>query len=278
MADSGLLHALLGREYDALASNQGRFPAAILDAQSCLRRDEPVKIIEAIYEDGVFHPRGAIDLQDGSHVELELRKAHAPGIGQAKRRWEPRPLSELEGDVLEALEFGRRRNLEDLLRRLDSASNWGRAAGERIELDRADVESALRDLWESGYVAKTADPASVEGYMITAMGLVVATLEGRSRKDRRRMARGRPPSRRPPLPIPEHFVPSFQELNIAYLDLSHRTYNSLMVNGIDDIGSLCRRTRRDLYQFERIGKRSIEEIESALWKIELDLKPEGEGV
>lgn len=231
-----------------------------------------MRIIEAIYEDGVFRPRDAVDLEDGSCVELELKKVHAPGIAEAQRRWERHPVSELEAEVLMALDSDRRPDLEELSNRLARIMNLRKAPAERIKLDRAEVERAVRNLIESGYVTAVSDPASPEHYRLTAMGLVVATLERRVREDRRRKARGRAPRREPRLPIPEFFVRSFHDLDIAYLDLGRRAYRILKANGIDNVGALCRITSRDLYQFERIGKKSIEEVEGALWRIGLGLK------
>ena len=133
-----------------------------------------MRIIEAIYEDGVFRPRDAVDLEDGSCVELELKKVHAPGLGEAPRRWEPHPVSELEAEVLQALDSDRRPDLEELSNHLAWIMNWRKAPAERIKLDRAEVERAVRNLIESGYVAAVSEPASSEHFSLTAMGLVVA--------------------------------------------------------------------------------------------------------
>jgi predicted DNA-binding antitoxin AbrB/MazE fold protein len=154
--------------------------------------------IEAIYEDGVFRPRNAVDLEDGSCVELELKKVHAPGIAEVK--WERHPVSELEAEVLQALDSARRLDLEELSKRLAWVLNLLKTPAERIKLDRAEVEGAVRNLIESGYVTVVSEPASPERYRITVMGLVVATLEGREREARRRPRRrvrikASPPSR-----------------------------------------------------------------------------------
>jgi len=65
-----------------------------------------VKVIEAVYENGVFKPMGKLELEEGERVRLiidadpvELAKKYS-GVGKYKKKLSPDKLYRVEVDLL----------------------------------------------------------------------------------------------------------------------------------------------------------------------------------
>ena len=76
------------------------------------------------------------------------------------------------------------------------------------------------------------------------------------------------------LPIPEVFVRSYQELDIAFLVLGTRINSLLRAKGIETVGAICRLTKKELRQIGGIGRDSFDTITFDLGQIGLALKAE----
>jgi Bacterial RNA polymerase, alpha chain C terminal domain len=62
------------------------------------------------------------------------------------------------------------------------------------------------------------------------------------------------------------------DVRIADLDLSTRTLNALRNDGIDRVGDLVERTKKDLLYIPNFGKRCLGEVEAALALLHLHLR------
>ena len=235
---------------------------------------DAMKYIEAVFEDGAFWPRSPIGLESGSSVQLELKRVHPPPTEngeEAKWSWDSQSLSDLEATVLQAVgESVRALNLEEIERRLNRIMN----VTERATVEREEVKQVVCNMLKSGYMEASFAPATLQGYQITAMGKVCAILSHREEIRSRRKARGLTPKSQNDLPIPEVFVQTFQELDIAFLELGRRTSNILKSNGIVNVGALCQMTLKELCQIDKVGPESIDNIVFKLGGMGLELRSE----
>ncbi len=236
-----------------------------------------MRCFEAVFQDGAFWPRDHVSLESGSCVLLELKSVDAPRTQRtdnAKWRWSSENLSDLEAAVLHVL--GDRvtvRNLEEIERR--AAKSMTDLKGDTVE--RNDIKRALGDLMRSGYIEASIEPATLRGYRITAMGKVCAILSRREQVTRWREAQELPFRPYPPLPDLEVFVSSFEDLDIAFLELGQRISNILKAKGYETVGSICRLTLEQLRQIDRIGPESIDTISFKLEQLGLALKADSSG-
>jgi DNA-directed RNA polymerase subunit alpha len=63
-----------------------------------------------------------------------------------------------------------------------------------------------------------------------------------------------------------------KKIKIDELNLSARTVNALLMAGIKTVAGIIRKTETDLHEVEGLGEKAVEEIKTAVEKLNLTLK------